>query len=192
MARQEGIRFKAGKDTPWLLEAKIGFQYVALVICHQLPVEEKYYQWLAFAPADSPNWKQLTRKLWREDWDDKLLDTIRRMRPKEYDMTVNEILDEMRANGEITPEEDAEMNRELEQIDSKLAARAIDDLLRLKSRKLREILSRIPIEERLAGMKPEELLVGLKPEELLDAMTTDQRQELLKKVLAEQNKEGQP
>jgi hypothetical protein len=52
-------------------------------------LEERYYIWLLFAPARSPTWRNLIKKLYKER-NFKLLDIARELRPKEYGMNITD------------------------------------------------------------------------------------------------------
>jgi hypothetical protein len=113
-ARKDGIIFTPEPGRPWLLRTKIGFQNVALVICRDLPFERRYYEWLVFAPSDGKRWKTFIQRL-EEEGEKKLLDIAARLRPKEFAVTkatVDDIWEDMRAEGVLTPEVEAHMAQE--------------------------------------------------------------------------------
>lgn len=78
----EKTKLKRTVKYPWLLRFKVWNLEVAIVVCRMLPVEEKYYQWLLFAPSTSNKWEEFVKillKNGRYDW----LDVVSRFRIKE-------------------------------------------------------------------------------------------------------------
>jgi hypothetical protein len=92
----------------------VGFQRVALVICRDLPVEKRFYNWLLFAPSDSKKWEAFVRQLHLEG-EIELLDFAKKLRPKEFvmiKMSADELWELVRQEGGLTPEVEAQLARE--------------------------------------------------------------------------------
>lgn len=54
-----------------------------VAVCRDLPFEQRYYDWIAFAPTDSIIWKKLIRTIANDPKEMELFTVIERMRPKE-------------------------------------------------------------------------------------------------------------
>ncbi len=165
VARQRKIRFKPDKGKPWLLSAAVGFQNVVIVICAELPIEEPYFNWLLFAPADSTRWREFVQKLLAEG-ETKLADAARRMHPKEYIMQYDKFLEEAEAKGLIPPDK-------LTKYDIQGMKRTVKFWQNMAERYGAEEVARIIVPE----FDDDVLVQGLSPE---------RRKALLQKLLAEQ------
>jgi hypothetical protein len=183
---ERGCSFVETPERKWLLQARCGWQDVAIVVCERLPIEPKYERWLMFAPATTQTWRNFLKMLAQER-NIELLKMAQNMRPKEYD----------------------EMSPELEKIFAELEAeepeRYSQDWFEviqhrfpmLKPNQKAQLLASLTSEERTVGLTPEEKLAsltseerlaGLTPEERLTGLTSEEMQELLKDL---QKKLGQ-
>ena len=195
-AATENVHFVNTPDRPWLYRASVGFQKVALVICRLLPLEPRYYPWLAFAPFGSLAWREYFWQIVREN-NQIYLDLARDVYPQEVDkmMTQEEFQAKLAAilndpaNKNVGRKRNPLFNammafEEVEQdtpedVDAFVAA-TLKPAQRLKGLKP---------EERLEGLKPEERLEGLKPEERLEGLTPEEEATLLK--LLQQKQQGE-
>ncbi len=179
-AREHGLAFEPEPDRPWLLRCQAGFQNVVIVVCRDLPIDQKYNDWLIFIPTDSRRWRKYLELLLLRG-DIASLNTIRRMRPKEYADMTKDIIEHLEAKGLLNFEGDKRYERD------QLAAAQIllGWLAKRKTPNLSEVLAELNPEERLTGLNPQERLAGLNPQELLTGLSQEQRQELLK-LLTEQ------
>jgi len=162
-----GCPFTMVSGQEWLWQARVGWQNVAIVVCEKMPVEEDYYQWLAFAPATSPVWNKYVRQL---------IDT--------QEWGILSFLFEMRG------EEMYEMSIEVAEI---LAAYEPEEAARLQESWNRVILKWLPTAtpkmqsealKMMKGLTPEQRLEGLKPEERLAGLTTEERLALFNQLSA--------
>ncbi len=176
-AHQYGVRFKRERNKNWLWRGRVGFQDVAIVVCRDLPIEEPYYNWLAFAPADTTKWKSFVRTLLKQN-NRPLLDLTSRLRPKEFamlKMNAEELLAQARAEGLLTPEDELRLKQEraeanliiLEKLAKQLSKPLYEVLSTVPPQKLSEVFSNLPAE------KLNDLISRFKPEE---------RQELLNRA----------
>ena len=170
---QEGIIFTATDERPWLFEAQVGLQKVVVVVCRNLPIEEKFLRWLVFAPSNTKKWKDLIVALLRQGgmaW----LKRMERLKPREFGeyMASRDIL-ELMAAGVYAPEVVKEYNA---------------DMVAGAGFLIQAIRERYPqgMPELVSQFRPEEWLVGLKPEERLVGLTEEQRQEMLKLLTTQQ------
>ncbi len=176
--REQGYNFQAEGTGDWLWHCRVGLQEVALVVCRNLPLEPKYFQWLAFAPADSQKWRNFVKIIARQgEWE--IFNTLKTLRPKEVELMNRELIEIL---SHLSPKEQARVDRDwFDAIKLSLPrlAKTLPD-------EIGELLATIEPEKRLSGLTPEERLSGLNPEERLSGLTPEERQELLKKLLAEQ------
>ncbi|MEI6045977.1 MAG: hypothetical protein WCS37_16630 [Chloroflexota bacterium] len=61
--RAEGIPLESDPATPWLFRGQVWELEVAIVVCELLPLEERFYSWLYFAPATSLKWHDFVKML---------------------------------------------------------------------------------------------------------------------------------
>ncbi|MEI6043481.1 MAG: hypothetical protein WCS37_03710 [Chloroflexota bacterium] len=200
-ARQ--CKFEPEKDRPWLWRSRVGLQEVVVIVCRDLPLESRYYQWLLFAPSDSRKWKAFVRMLAREG-NLTLLERLRKLRPQEYENMSLEIKELLK---EYTPEERKrymkalahgvafempdiarEAPEELSEAIAKLSPEELDQTLAKLTPK--QLLARVAPEERLAGISPEERLAGVAPEERLAGVTPEELSQTLSKLSPEQRLAG--
>lgn len=160
--REHGCRFRRVTDKPWLWHSRVGLQDVFVVVCVDLPLDQRYFDWLVFAPAGTRKWRSFLRLLIAEhNWS--LLETLRRLRPKEYEnmqIQIDEIL------AAYSPEEQAQYLADL--------AYALKRSLPRLAKRNPELLSDV-----FSDLDSQELLTGLSPE---------QRQKLLKLLLEQEQK----
>ena len=174
---KEGCRFKQVNGYKWLWRAKVGLQNVAVVVCRDLPFEERYFKWLGFAPTTCKNWRKLVATLVRTGSDWELLNLLEGMRPKEVRKIMDKTIDEMSIEGSLPPEYRAQLEANrlevaeyvLTRLSKRLPPKEFIQMFNIK-----ELLTLFPAEERLAGIPAEERLAGLSPEE---------KQKLLKTLL---------
>jgi hypothetical protein len=86
------------------------FQHVT-----RLPIQRRFYRWLLFAPSDGKRWTEFILKLKKEEGNEELLGIAEQLRPKEFQMlniNAKEIWDEVRREGGLTPEVEAQLARE--------------------------------------------------------------------------------
>ena len=171
---------------------------MAVIVCRDLPFEERYFGWIAFAPTKSHNWRKLITTLVRTGNHWELLKLIEGMRPKEVRKIMDETFKEMAKEGTLPPEYEAQMERNraivTEYVLTRMAKRlppeqfarifGVKDLL--AGLPAEERLASIPVEERLASIPVEERLAGIPAEERLAGLSQEEKQKLLKTLL-EQN-----
>lgn len=176
-AQEFGYEFEKTKNREWLLQENFGFQRVAIVICEKLPLEEKYYQWLVFAPSKTKKWHDFVKQLILTGKDDELLKAASAMREKEAQMVYKELID----SGELDPQEKARITKDrIEAIQI-----ALNDFQK-NPEELSLALSGIQPEKILSGLKPEERVAGLKPEEIaqgLNSLSPEEREKILALLL---------
>ncbi len=173
---QENIIFTTTTERPWLFEAQVGLQKVVIVVCRNLPIEEKFLRWLVFAPSNTKKWKDLIVALLRQGgmtW----LKRMERLKPREFGeyMASRDIL-ELMAAGVYAPEVVKEYNEDM----VAGAGFLIQAIRERYPQGMRDVLSQFTPEERLVGLNLEERLIGLKPQELVSGLTDEQRQEMLR------------
>jgi hypothetical protein len=199
-ARAEGLRFKAVKDKPWLLEAKNGVQPVVLVLGRKLPVETPYLYWLVFASMDKDKWFNYMIEVVRHK-DPELIRLIRRLRRKEYDAIMSNVafIEQLEKEGLISPEErDYFMGEELKEIVADMSRmkkkspqefrEAVKQLtpefreLLVQTPELTASLIQVPELQELIVQTPElkTLVVqNLEPQDLANILTEEQLQQLI-------------
>lgn len=184
LAARKKVIFEQVPDQPWRWIAQSSFQTVVIVVCRDLPLEERYFRWLAFAPADSRKWRDYLIELIRRR-NQPLLGILKEFRLKEYNMAINrpDILERLREEGLLTPEYETYLLNEKKEVFEV----ALQTLAKTNPELVIESLSILKPEQRLAGLNPEERLAGLEPEQRLAGLTQEERQALLKKLLSEQS-----
>jgi hypothetical protein len=116
LTRKDDIIFTRDPNREWLWWSKVGYQKIAMVICRDLPIEKRFYKWLLFAPSNSNKWRDFVRQL-RLEGETELLELAESLRPEDFNMavlkrTAAEIWEEMRRIGALTPEVEAQLERE--------------------------------------------------------------------------------
>jgi hypothetical protein len=186
-ARQ--CKFERDKERSWFWRCRVGLQEVVVVVCRELPLEPRYYQWLLFAPARSRKWKAFVRKLAREG-NIELLEMAQQLRPEEYKVMYLEIKELLK---EYTPEERIRYRKawlrgfalELPDIAEEIPEELSETLAKLSPEQRLAGMSR---EERLAGMSREERLAGMSREERLAGMSREELQQFLDSMANENKK----
>ncbi len=127
----EQASFRNTAQEPWVWRASFFFQEIMIVICRDLPLEPRYYQWLLFAPADTQKWREFVKTALREGRRD-LVASLRSLRPKEFNemqIDVNEIL------SQLDPKERKRLNKDwaevMEEKLPEMANEEPDELLEL-------------------------------------------------------------
>lgn len=166
---ERGSVFKQVGDREWLLEGRVGWQDVAIVLCGKLPIEPRYAPWLLFASPRSDTWHEFL-KMVANNRDFDMLREAAKLNPNEIKREVRSMSSDLRKIiNEFSPAEFTRLRTEWKE--------ALPFWLDYLSDDLGDVLDVVPPEKRLAGLKPEDVLRGLKPEE---------KQQLLKLLLAEQ------
>ncbi len=150
VANQHGVLFQPEPDRPWLWRGQVGFQTVVLLVCQKLPLEQRFYPWLIFAPANGRKWRKLVERLLQQG-NRSLLELIEKMRPKEYAMITNDLADKI-AEALKRPEFHEPIEESLElQIEMLL-----EDLEEESLEALGKVLSVLKPENRLVGLTPKD------------------------------------
>jgi hypothetical protein len=110
IAESRNIKLTNTPAKKWLWQGQVGFQDVAIVVCRDLPLKEQYYIWIMFAPAKSPKWRDLIKRLYKER-NQKLLDIAAQLRTKEFAMVITDELIKT-AQAEWSAEEKAKAHKE--------------------------------------------------------------------------------
>jgi hypothetical protein len=82
------LSFIQDEKRRWLWHGTCFFQPMMIVVCRDLPLEPKYYDWLVFVPAGTVRWREVIEML-KEDKRPDLLLIMRNLRPKEFDMAID-------------------------------------------------------------------------------------------------------
>lgn len=206
-ARRRRIPLWQEEGKPWLWRAEVGFLDVAIIVCRNLPIEQKYYNWLAFAPTDTIKWQEFVGVLYDQgEWE--LLYSIKNMRPKELEMTfttsgkdINQIAREMGIElPDIDPEEDRKWQLKMEYLkvmremfhlldpEGQTALLSLDERARLLAPQLKGS----PLEQLIKDLQAEfQRIAELTPEQLVAALTPEERLELLQRVAARRKKDAE-
>ena len=206
--REQGCSFKQAKDRKWLWQAKVGLQYVAVVVCRDLPFEPEYFRWLAFAPSTHPNWQKLVAALVRTGADWELLKTLEKMKPQEVGKIMTDTLKELFEKGDYSPEFKAQFETNDALADKIFFTALLKDMppeifamvfdvnkifARVYAEKLRtgsptdELLASIPAEMRLASIPVEVRLASVPAEERLAGLSPEEKQKLLKALQGDES-----
>ena len=81
-----GYEFRKAYGREWLLQGEFGFQQVAIVVCERLPLNEKYFEWIFFAPSNSKKWQAFVDSIILSGEYSELLEAALSMRPVEVFM----------------------------------------------------------------------------------------------------------
>jgi hypothetical protein len=73
----------------WRLHYQIGLININIIVCRLLPLEERYYQLLLFAPATSPKWKEFVKIAIEQELKE-LVNLATRLKPLEVSMVIEE------------------------------------------------------------------------------------------------------
>jgi hypothetical protein len=82
------LSFIQDEKRRWLWHGTCFFQPMLIVVCRDLPLEPKYYEWLVFVPAGTQRWREIIQ-MFKEDNQFNLLLLMRKLRPKEFDMVID-------------------------------------------------------------------------------------------------------
>jgi hypothetical protein len=113
-AARNGIIFSRDAEREWLWWTTVGYQKIALVVCRDLPIEKRFYKWLLFAPSESNKWRDFIHHL-EDESNAELLRLAKTLRPEDFSMakrTADEIWEEVRQMGALTPEVEADLARQ--------------------------------------------------------------------------------
>ena len=155
---------------PWLWLGRYVFQEIIIVVCRDLPIEERFFDWLLFMPADIKKWPVTVRQFLAAGRYD-LVALSRNLHPKEFnEMKLEITLSDITAN--MT-------QRERKQYYKDLAA-----LLRTE---LNELLVESPEDAR-------EMISKVEPQQLADVLTDEQFEKLvqLRKLKKQAESEKNP
>lgn len=165
---------------PWLWVGHYSIQEVAIVVCRDLPLGPPYYDWLAFAPADSVTWKAFVRLALKDGRRD-LLEIISSMRPKEFKAMAIDYM----AN--VDPKDQARIDLEWFEV-------LEEELPRLKA-SLPEAFEKFTRRENfrdfqaaVAMFRLEQLIETIGVEQLAETLTDEQLEEILRR--RRKNKSG--
>jgi len=110
--KAEGITIEIDPATPWLLRCRIWTLAVAIVVCRLLPLEERFYDWLQFAPATSVKWREfVTLMLLKGNRNQ--LEVVKKLNLREYRIMLPGIMEQfVEQFKELNPEGQAAYRRE--------------------------------------------------------------------------------
>ncbi len=175
---ERGFIFEADGGREWQRRCKVGLQEVVIIICGEMPIEERYFEWLMFAPSDGKTWHDAIKAMvLLEKWE--LLERVQRLRPKEFAAMSSDFMKVLEQYG---PREKRRLNRD--------RAAAVKIYLDYFKKEEPEMYEQILTEQIRPGLTAEERLAGLNPEERLAGLNPEERQALLK-LLSEQSKSNQ-
>ncbi|MEI7557062.1 hypothetical protein [Candidatus Chlorohelix sp.] len=157
--------------TPWLLRCRIWLLEVAIVVCRLLPLQERFYDWLQFAPATSVKWREFVTLMLLKG-EKNQLEVIMKLHLKEFRLMRIDIKEHLK---ELSPEQRKEYEEEL----LGFAEDCINDLGELNPQMAKRFISGVKPEIRLAGLTPEQRLEGLTPEQVMAKFTPEQLQKYL-------------
>jgi hypothetical protein len=158
-----GIKIETDPENAWLLRTVYGTLKIAFVICRLLPLEEKFFRWLIFAPTDSIKWEEFVKMIVLEDKVE-IVDFFEYFRYKEFSEMVTKF------ETEIKNLDDPE----------------ITEVTKKGFESWRRILAY------WAEKKPElhkRYVQSLTPEEVVNSFTPEQREALLKLLTEPKNAE---
>lgn len=172
LTEQEILPLESEHD--WLLRYRIGLVRVAIVVCRSLPMQERFYRFLMFAPVTSPNWKDFV-KIAIENELKEFVNLLTRLKPLEVSM----VIEERKREGQLTPTQIETYEKAGENILKFVRSLPLERQL--------NFLNNVYTSEEVAAivqglskkLTPQQRLAGLSPEEL-DKMAT-----LIEKLRAE-------
>jgi hypothetical protein len=193
IAQANAIIFKPDPDRLWLHWASASFQRVALVVCRDLPLEKRFYNWLLFAPSNSKKWEAFIRRL-RLEGEKELLDYAEKLRPKEFEMirmSAEELWEQLRQEGALTPEVEAQLAREraeaiqilLSDLDNKdylQMSVLFDDMDEAQVSQMLNALSSLRLVGLISSLKPYQieravpLIKSIKQRQLIEQLLSEQ------------------
>jgi len=166
---ERGFKFETDAGREWQRRYKIGLQEVVVIICGEMPIEEKYFEWLMFAPSDGKTWRDAVKAMVQLGrWE--LLERVQRIRPKEFAAMSSDFMKVLEQYG---PREKRRLNRD--------RAAAVKIYLDYFKKEKPEMYEQILTEQIRPSLTAEERLAGL---------DSEQREALLK-LLNEQSKSNQ-
>lgn len=176
-----GFKRPDAKGQPWLWLGKYAIQEVGIVVCRDLPIEPRFYEWLIFVPSDNKRWPETVQTFYDEKRYD-LLATVLKMHPRGVkDMELK--LDWDKIYREMDPIEKARLDAEW--------AEVIPDKLSEFATSNPEILDRL-IAKFGQSLTPEQraklsrvLAGGDKVEQLTNTLTEEQLEEILRRRRAD-------
>jgi hypothetical protein len=191
-AAKNGIIFEKDPKREWLWWSRVGYQKIALVVCRDLPIEKRFYKWLLFAPSDSNSWREFIHRL-KDENEHELLRLAKVLRPEDYNMamrTADEIWEEVRRMGALTPEVEADLARQwqraVEIVLADLEHKGYDQIESVVPHMNKEQLARLV--EGLPRSRIAVLPLFLKQEDLkrLEEATQDPKKRQLLEILLEE------
>lgn len=169
---EQGQKFKRVVGRKWLWECQVGRQKVMVVVCRDLPFDEKYYRWLAFAPTTNPNWQKLIATLVTSGADWELLKLLEQMRPQEVIEIMKKTIEQLGAEKKFTPE---------------LAAKLRENDLYYQEQLMLGLSKTLKPEDFAMLVDPKVVLSKLSAEEIAAALSQEERKKLLKLLSQEGN-----
>jgi hypothetical protein len=153
------------EEEEWLLTCKYGTLDIAIVICRLLPLQERYFLLLLFAPSGSIKWKEFVKTLVEQDRFD-LLHYLVRLRPRELSMTLSETEFQIT----LSPDKDQERAEAMEILVNFLktfpAGRAIIfRAARSEGLTTQDMLANISVAEVVPNLPAEKIAANLTPEQ---------------------------
>jgi hypothetical protein len=140
--KTEGIKHEPVVGKPWLITGNFEKLNFVLVLCRDLPLEEKFYRWLIFASSQSTEWKKFVTMMLKEH-NFEVLDLLYYFRPKEVEAVTIE-LKNAGATAELTEE------------DIRAIAR-LAEIYTSNQRLVEQFMSHFSLEDRLSGVSDEQL-----------------------------------
>ncbi len=141
--------FTNSPEQPWLWRASFFFQEVIIVVCRDLPIEPRFYDWLLFAPASTIKWWAFVRTAIQEGRRD-LIEILIKLRPREVkDMVidVNELL------SQLDPKERERLNNDwTEVLQEELPRMMVEE-----PENARKILSRLDLTKMVGFLSSEQV-----------------------------------
>ncbi len=183
-AKERGIIFQTEETKPWLWRGRVGFQDVAIVVCRDLPIEDPFYTWLAFAPTESRKWRDFVLEILRQN-NQEVIKVLEDVRAKD----LNALLKQHRDKVEKVlnnPENRIPMEEPSLELQAELLLEAVAYDY---PEQLGKVLSVLKPKERMTDLTPEDRLEDLTPEDRLAGLTSEERKKLLK-LLQEYNRKG--
>jgi hypothetical protein len=181
------------EEEEWLLTCKYGTLDIAIVICRLLPLQERYFLLLLFAPSGSITWKEFIKKLVEQERFD-LINVLSRLRPKE----VSKMLSEIKYEPPMTPEwikdkleaieillNTPDTNPWLQKVVRETVMRLYFPEGFLADPEVKKIFDSLPMEKVVENLPVEEVVPNLSAEKIAANLTPEQKAEL-KKLLAQE------
>ncbi|MEI6045092.1 MAG: hypothetical protein WCS37_12140 [Chloroflexota bacterium] len=90
-------------NQPWLWYGKFTFQEIIIIVCRDLPIESRFFEWLVFIPADNSRWKETVKAFFAANRLD-LVSFAHALHPKEFE-TMELDLDFKKIYRDLDPKE---------------------------------------------------------------------------------------